>query len=77
MSQELSKITELLKGGKTHEEALKAKYSRFDADGMPTHDVEGNELQDKVRFKAMPAERLHIHVQGGPVVRLPATMHQS
>lgn len=48
--QEHANFCKLLKGGRTHQEALKEKYSRFDADGMPTHDADGNELADKVRF---------------------------
>ena len=46
--QELEKWQKLLAGGQNHEEALKSKYSRFDQEGMPTHDANGSELADKV-----------------------------
>ena len=46
--QEHANYCKLLKGGRNHQEALKEKYSRFDKDGMPTHDADGDELADKV-----------------------------
>ena len=60
--QELTRLQKLVQMPPIPE-ALKGKFSRFDADLNPTHDQDGNELDSKVRLQLAKTLLVHtVHV---------------
>jgi cysteinyl-tRNA synthetase len=64
LNREITKM-ETLQALPSIQESLSAKYSKFDADGYPTHDAEGNILEGK------PLDKSKKEVDKAKKVRLP------